>query len=165
MAHYCLNCGTRLVVKEIEFREREICPACGWINYLQLKLSAGCCVEMDGKILLVQRGPEPFRGSWHMPAGYVEVDELPARAAERETHEESGLLVKADCLLGAYFYDDDPRGNGVVLLYAAAILDGELRGSDETLAAQFFAPEELGRLPLAGVSASASIRDWLDKKR
>jgi ADP-ribose pyrophosphatase YjhB (NUDIX family) len=149
----------------IEFREREICPACGWIHYLQLKASAGCCVEKDGKLLLVQRGIEPFKGTWHMPAGYIEVDELPARAAERETLEESGLVVSANNLFGAYFYDDDPRGNGVVLLYEAVLRGGNLNGSSETTSARFFTTEEIVQLTLAGVSAEASIHDWMDKKR
>lgn len=164
MPHFCLMCGTQLQIEEIESRPREVCPACGWIHYLQLKVSAGCCVEKDGKLLLVQRGFEPFKGAWHMPAGYVEVDELPALAAERETREESGLVVKAERLLGAYFYDDDPRGNGVVILYKVQILDGHLSASNETLAARFFSPQELSGLPRAGISAEASIQDWLNGK-
>lgn len=99
-----------------------------------------------------------------MPAGYVEVDEQPVLAAERETCEESGLVVKAERLLGAYFYDDDPRGNGVVILYKGHILDGKLSASNETLAARFFSPQELKGLALAGVSAEASIQDWLNGK-
>lgn len=164
MSHFCLMCGTPMQMKEVESRPREVCPACGWIHYLQLKVSAGCCVEQDGRLLLVQRGIEPFKGAWHMPAGYVEVDELPALAAERETREESGLVVKAERLFGAYFYDDDPRGNGVVILYKVQILDGQLASSSETLATRFFSPQELSGLPLAGVSAAASIQDWLNGK-
>ncbi len=165
MPHFCLNCGTQLVSRMIEFREREVCPVCGWIHYLQLKASAGCCVEQDGKLLLVQRGLEPFKGTWHMPAGYIEVDELPSLAAERETLEESGLQVKVESLFGAYFYDDDPRGNGVVLLYTAKVVDGRLNNSFETLSARFFLPEEIDQLPLAGMSAETSIHEWMAKKR
>ena len=99
-----------------------------------------------------------------MPAGYVEVDELPSLAAERETREESGLIVKNQELLGAYYYNDDTRGNGVVILYRAKVLDGKLTTSDETLAAKFFSPQELYNLPLAGMSAEASIQDWLSRK-
>lgn len=164
MSHYCLNCGTPLLTKEIESRLREVCPKCGWIFYQQLKVSAGCCVEQDGKLLLVQRGLDPYKGAWHMPAGYVEVDELPSLAAERETREESGLIVKNQELLGAYYYNDDPRGNGVVILYRAKVLDGKLTTSNETLAAKFFSPQELDNIPLAGMSAEASIQDWLSRK-
>jgi ADP-ribose pyrophosphatase YjhB (NUDIX family) len=164
MPHFCLQCGTQLKQKTIENRTREYCPQCGWINYQQLKTSAGCRVEKEGKLLLIQRGIDPFKGTWHMPSGYIEVDELPSRAAARETFEESGLIVEATHLLDAYFYDDDPRGNGVVLLYAAMIKGGKLTISEETLSARFFAPEELKGIPLAGVCARTTINAWLAEK-
>lgn len=165
MPHFCLQCGTQLKQKPIENREREFCPQCGWINYLQLKISAGCRVEQEGKLLLVQRGIDPFKGTWHMPAGFVEVNELPALAAMRETREESGLVVETTHLVDAYFYDDDPRGNGVVLYYAAIFKGGRLEVSDETQSARFFTPDELSKIPLAGVSAKESIHAWLAEKR
>jgi len=165
LPHFCLNCGTPLRKKEIEAREREYCPQCGQIHYEQLKTSASCRVENEGKLLLVQRGIEPFMGKWHMPAGYVEVDETPHAAALRETQEESGLEVQISHLVDAYFYDDDPRGNGVVLVYAATVVGGGLQSSVETQSARFFTPDELTNLPLAGVSARQSIAAWLSEKR
>jgi len=165
LAHYCLICGSQLQTKWIENREREFCSVCGWINYEQLKVSAGCRIELEGKLLLVQRKNPPFKETWHFPSGYVEVDEYPPHAAERETLEECGLVVSANYLAGAYFYDDDPRGSGVVLMYSATINGGELSLSDETLAVKFFMPDELPALPLAGMSALASIQDWLAEKK
>jgi hypothetical protein len=37
----------------------------------------------DGRLLLLQRSRDPWRGAWNLPAGYVEADEDPARAAGR----------------------------------------------------------------------------------
>lgn len=162
MSHFCHLCGTELLLRQIEGREREYCPKCGWINYQNLKVSAGCRVTVDGRILLVQRRNPPFAKTWHFPSGYVEVDEFPAAAAERETREETGLLVKAGKLAGAYFYSDDPRGNGVVLFYDAEILDGELHPSEETSDVRYFSAAELSQIPVAGMSARASIRDWME---
>ena len=159
--HYCLQCGTQLQLKEIENRSREFCPVCGWINYEHLKISAGCRVQREGRLLLVQRRNPPFVGTWHLPSGYVEGDEPPIHAAMRETREECGLIVAAGRLAGAYFYNDDDRGNGVVLFYDAAEKGGSLRNSDETLDARFFSPAELETVSLAGMSAEQSIQDWL----
>lgn len=163
MSHFCLLCGTQLKTRLIDQREREYCPNCGWIHYEQLKISAGCRVEKDGKILLVLRKNPPFQATWHFPSGYVEVNELPIEGAERETFEESGLMVKAGKLAGAYFYNDDGRGNGVVLFYDAKIMSGELRLSDETTDVRFFSPDEIKQIKLAGISAEDSIRDWLQE--
>jgi 8-oxo-dGTP diphosphatase len=164
LAHFCLLCGTQLQKHLIEGREREFCPNCGWINYEQLKVSAGCRVEQSGKVLLVQRRNPPFQQTWHFPSGYVEVDESPIVAAVRETREETGLIVEASHLAGAYFYDDDDRGNGVVLFYNVSKITGELHSSDETSDVRFFSASDLIGIPLAGVSAKASIHDWLEEQ-
>jgi 8-oxo-dGTP diphosphatase len=43
-------------------------------------------------VLLVHRSPE-HGGYWHVVAGGVEAGETPVEAAERELHEESGLVA------------------------------------------------------------------------
>lgn len=149
--------------RELEGRKREVCPACGTVFYRQWKVSAGVRVVNDGQLLLVQRGLDPWRGMWHMPAGYVEVDEEPRRAAEREAREETGLSVRAGTLVDCYLDTSDPRGNVLVLVYDASIEGGILSPSDETQAVRFFTPEEITDLPLAGMSAQQEIRDWLHK--
>ena len=73
-----------LVNKFVDGRNREICTQCGWIHYEHRKVSAAVCIEKDGKVLLVQRGIEPWKDAWYMPAGYLEVDEEPEDCAARE---------------------------------------------------------------------------------
>ena len=165
MSHYCLDCGSVLAMKIIEGRPREICPKCGRINYEQLKLAAGCCVEKDEKILLIQRRNDPYKGCWHMPQGFVEVEEHPLKAAERETLEESGLVVQASKLMNAYFFDDDPRGNGVVLIYQAIPIGGEIQITPETMGADYFSLEDLSRIPLAGVTGELPVQDWIRMRK
>ena len=161
MSHYCSNCGSLLVEKIIENRLRGVCESCGQIHYGQRKLSASVRIVNDGKILLVQRGIDPWYGEWHMPSGYVEVDEEPETAAQRETLEETGLIVKIGKLVSHYTYDDDPRGNGLILLFDAYPIGGELTTSKETLDLGYFSPDEARKLSLAGMSARNSVNDWL----
>jgi ADP-ribose pyrophosphatase YjhB (NUDIX family) len=160
-AHYCLECGTQLQNKQFEGREREVCPNCGWVNYEHRKLSAGVRIEQDGKLLLVQRGIDPWYMKWYMPAGYMEVDEDPDQAAIRETLEETGLSVKILGLAGIYTYSDDPRGNGLVLLYDAKIIGGKLKVTSETLQAGFFSIQEIEKMQFAGASAGKQVHDWI----
>lgn len=158
---YCIQCGSILTVIPYEGRMREVCPDCGWVNYAQLKVSAGALLEEEGRLLLIQRATEPWAGCWCMPAGYVEVDEDPARAAERETREEVGLEVKSGDLVNYYLYDDDPRGNGMVMIFNVQKLGGTPRISSETLQVNYFTPEEISLLTLAGQTAEQSVGQWL----
>jgi ADP-ribose pyrophosphatase YjhB (NUDIX family) len=160
MNHYCLMCGTQLDTKIIEDREREICPACGWIHYKQYKVSAGVRIEKDGCLLLVQRGIDPWKGNWYMTAGFLEVDEELEEAAVREAFEETGLKVKTLGLAGVYTYNDDPRGNGIVFLYDADIIGGKMQLTNETENIGFFTAEEVMQLKFTGKSGFNQINDW-----
>lgn len=143
-------------------RARLVCPACGYVLYHQLKVGAGSLVIRDGALLLVQRGPDvaAFPGTWCLPAGYCESDEPPAVTAARETEEETGLQVMVTGLWGTYYFDDDPRGNGVLLVYEAEMAGGQLQtDGQETFAARFFAPDDLPE-PLCGGGHDQAIHTW-----
>lgn len=146
----------RLVWNE---RERETCPHCDWIYYPQQKLSAAGLVLKNDRLLLVRRAFDPWKDCWYLPAGFVEVDEEPSEAARREVLEETGLHVRVSRLLNGYFFDDDPRGNGFLLVYACHIREGELILTPETNEAGFFSRETLPR-PLAGAGHERAIQDW-----
>ncbi|MBA4384297.1 MAG: hypothetical protein C0410_06145 [Anaerolinea sp.] len=164
MNHYCLMCGTKLETKKIEDRDREVCPSCGWIHYKQYKVSAGVRIEKDGCLLLVQRGIEPWKDKWYMPAGFLEINEEPEQAAVREAFEETGLRVKTLSLAGVYTYNDDPRGNGILFLYEAEIVGGKMQVSDETVQIAFLSPREIDGLEFTGKCGKHQISDWLKTK-
>lgn len=165
MAHYCLLCGMKLKNHKVEGRIRELCEACGWIYYEQRKVSAGVRISQENKLLLVRRGIEPWLGKWYLPAGFVEVDEEPQIAAKREAFEETGLEVMITGLAGVYTYSDDPRGNGVVLMYDAIIQSGQLKVTAETLEVGYFSSDEVDRLSLAGECVQKQVKDWQDFTR
>ena len=159
MAHYCFQCGSALEIRLIDDREREVCPLCGWVYYAQLKVGAAVLVEKDGKLLLLKRNYEPCKGSWLVPAGYVEADEVPKDAAKREVREETGLEVELGDLVDVYYFADDPRGNGVVFVYKAEQVSGEIKINAESSAAKFFHWYEIP-LDLAKGGHDKIIRQW-----
>lgn len=141
--HYCYQCGNVVETRLVDHREREICPSCGWVYYLQLKVGAAVILEQDNKLLLLQRAHEPWVGSWMIPAGYVEADEDPKDAAKREVFEETGLDVELGDLINTYYFADDPRGNGVAFVYKAIKVSGKISINSEATNAQYFAPGEI----------------------
>ncbi len=160
-AHYCLKCGTQMGHKELDGRSRAVCPNCGWIYYQQLKVGGGALIEQDGELLLLQRAHDPWRGWWNFPAGYTEVDEDPAHTAVRETKEETGLDVKVDRLLAAYFFDDDPRGNGLLALFQCKVVGGLLTLTDEIQQAKFFSPDAVPN-KIAGGGHNRAVKNWVE---
>lgn len=74
------------------------------------------------KVLLIQRGHEPFQGHWALPGGFVEMDETLEEAALRELEEETG--VKDVFIEQLYTFgepDRDPRGRVVSVGYFALV--------------------------------------------
>ncbi len=160
---YCPDCGGAVVQREIEGRLRAYCPRCEKVFYEQLKVGAGCLIEERGRLLLVQRARAPFRGDWNLPAGYVEADEEPAHAAMRETLEETGLEVEAEALAGVYYFDDDPRGSGILIVYRCRIVGGLLRHTEEGSRNAWFPAWSLPA-GIAGGGHERAIRAWAKEK-
>lgn len=119
-------------------KPRAACPACGWIHFEDPKVAATVLVEQDGQVLLVQRVNEPGVGLWTLPAGFIDAREDPARAAERECLEETGLVVAVTRLLGIVPGREHPNGADMVIAYRAHITGGSLHASDDAGAAAFF---------------------------
>lgn len=79
--------------------------------------------RQDGlKVLLIQRGREPFAGMWALPGGFVEIDEPLEEAARRELQEETGV---SDVPLKEAGIDGkpgrDPRGRTISAVYYAIV--------------------------------------------
>jgi 8-oxo-dGTP diphosphatase len=159
-ASHCPACGVpfpdNLPVDEEGAR---ICPNCGVASYLQLKVGAAAVVEQEGSILLLRRSDEPFMGSWGLPAGYVRWNEAPRSAVIRETEEECGLLVAIESLMGVYFFDDDPRGNGILIAYRCRRVSGNPRATAEASDVRFFPRTSLPEA-LAGSGQDQAIAEW-----
>jgi 8-oxo-dGTP diphosphatase len=120
-------------------------------------------VEHAGQLLLVRRRHEPGRGLWCLPCGFAEADEPPEQAARREAHEEAGLEIVIDGLLGVYHYTDDPRGAGILLAYRASCADPTAAtAGDDADAIGFFGPAELP--PISHHTHRQAIEDWFQEQ-
>lgn len=60
-------------------------------------------VEIDGKILLVRHTYGSAKDRLLCPGGYVNENELPSKAIEREILEETGIVAKAKSVLSIQF--------------------------------------------------------------
>ncbi len=158
---FCPRCGAELTMRYTGERPRPLCPACGFVYYLNPTVAAGTLVEEDGRIVLVRRKADPRAGYWGLPAGYVEADESAEEAAIRETREEVGLQVELDELLDVYSYGGELQRRGVLILYSAHVVGGALQAGDDAVEAAFFAPDELPpEEDIAFRTHRQALRDW-----
>ncbi|MGE5375019.1 MAG: NUDIX domain-containing protein [Bacteroidota bacterium] len=157
---YCPRCATLLTL-EMRFGEmRSVCPACGWIHFVDPKVAAAVLVEKDGRVLLARRINEPFRGMWTLPAGFINGGEDPAAAAVRECLEETGLSVRVTRVLEIISGREHPRGADFIIVYQAEVLGGELRPADDADAVEWFGRDQLP--PLAFRATQKVLQSFYD---
>lgn len=140
---YCPRCGSALVREQRFGQVRPVCPQCGWIHFVDPKVAAAVLIEQDGRVLLVRRVNEPFRGLWTLPAGFINGGEDPAEAAARECLEETGLTVRVRRVLDIISGREHPRGADFIIVYQAAVIGGELKPDDDADAVEWFERENL----------------------
>ena len=144
--NYCPRCGTSVIHKELFGRVRAVCPQCEWIHFLDPKVAAAVLIQQDGRVLLVRRAGEPFRGLWSLPAGFINGGEDPAQAAARECLEETGLTVRVTRVLDIISGKEHARGADFIIVYQAEVINGELKADDDADAVEWFERENLPQL-------------------
>lgn len=78
--------------------------------------------KRGARVLLIQRGREPFKGDWAFPGGFVDEDESLEKAAARELYEETGLAGIKLKQIGVFGDPGrDPRGHTVSVVFAALL--------------------------------------------
>lgn len=143
---HCSACGT--VLPDPQARE---CASCGAVQFDDAKPCAGAAVVWDGRLLLVRRGHDPWKGHWDVPGGFCDGAEHPAATAVREVAEETGLSIEVTGFLGMWldrYLDLNGRVKTTLNIYYHAVLcaDAPLsRGfhSDEVQELGWFAPSKI----------------------
>lgn len=111
-------------------------------------LLARCAGEPTGpRVLLIERGNEPFKGRLALPGGFVDPGEVTLEAARRELAEETSveeIPVELE-QLGAYGPGGgrDPRGETLTVAYLAVVPEPlAARAADDAAAAEWVPVEE-----------------------
>jgi 8-oxo-dGTP diphosphatase len=117
-------------------------------QYPRPALSVDCVVfavdEAQLKVLLIERGGEPFKGHWALPGGFVRLHETTEEAARRELLEETGLdHVFLEQLYTFSALDRDPRERVVTVAYYALVRPSVVAGGSDASQARWFGVEEL----------------------
>ena len=117
-------------------------------GYTTPKIDVRGAVVREGRILLIQ---ERMDRRWAMPGGWADLGNAPASVAEREVWEESGYYVKAEkvvAVIDANRIQPMEFYHAFKIIFLCKLLDGEPRTSHETMAVDFFDPEDLPPLSI-----------------
>lgn len=99
------------------------------------------------KVLLIERGCEPYKGRWAFPGGFLKMDESAEEGAKRELEEETGL--KAAYIKQFHTFtepDRDPRERVITIAYYALVRIQDVKGGDDATKAQWFDLEDVPSL-------------------
>ncbi len=119
-------------------------------------------VDLDLKVLLIERGVPPFKGDWALPGGFVragngtdEPGEDVDDAAVRELQEETGLSARDVFLEQLYTFgraSRDPRGRVISVAYYALVPADRIprvKAGDDAVDATWVSVSRLDRVDLA----------------
>lgn len=119
--------------------------------------------EGELKVLLVERGGEPFKGHWALPGGFMNMDEDADTCACRELEEETGLKdVYSEQLYTFSAVDRDPRYRVVSIAYYALVKlpDYVVKAGDDASKAQWF---PLSALPVLAFDHQRILQMAIDR--
>ena len=161
---YCSKCAHEMVreIPEGEDRERDVCPACGEMFYVNPKVIGGCIPTIGDKVVLCKRAIEPRYGKWTLPAGFMENRETTEEGAARETWEEAEARTVNMAL---YRIFDVPHISQVYVFYRCDVLDEKFGAGSESLESKLYAEDEIPWDELAFPVVVEMLREFFEDRK
>ena len=100
----------------------------------------------DGKILLLKRNVEPFKGYWHIVGGHVEERETLKEALKREYKEETNLDVEVGDIIDWRVEETSDRIK-LIVVFRIKRAEGKVKINEESVEYRWFST-----LPVNSVS-------------
>ena len=159
--NFCPRCASPLTSREDGGRERIACPdlECGFLHFGDFSIGCSAVVlrhDDDAvRALLIQRGQEPYAGTWQVPGGYAEHDEPLSLAVEREVLEESSVEARVVDLL-AFRHMSGGAVNNIYMIWRLEYVSGHpTADGQETSSAGFYSLDEM-----ASMKGVQNISKW-----
>jgi len=149
--------------------EREDFQGPGSLKPNSLKpATTAAIVDSQNRILMIKRRDS---GKWTMPGGTMELDESLESCLLREVHEETGLDVEIETVIGTYTdpatliaYSDGEVRREFSILFLCRPKNDALSHDDESTEARWIDLKDIGALPLA-TSQKRRLEDVIEHLR
>jgi len=104
-------------------------------------------IVIDGKVVLIRRGKQPYKGHWSLPGGGIEPGERIRDAVKREVKEETGLDVDVGLVAG-YREEIVPPEHFIIIAFHCTVTGGELCAGDDAVECRLVDPNDVADLLL-----------------
>jgi len=135
-------------------------------DYKNPAATATFIFEKQGKILLVKRKHEPYKGKWCLPGGFLNYGkETLEKTAQREAYEETSLKVRQKDLYLLCVNSSpnrDPRGHVIDHVYIATEYSGKFKAGDD---ASELLWKDLNKIPRLAFDHNKDIKKYKEWKR
>ncbi len=160
---YCPYCAAPMS-EVVRFNAlRPVCSGCGFVQFHDPKVAVIALVLHLDKVLLIQRAVDPAKGKWSLPGGYMDADEMPKDALQRELKEEVGLRSKIGGLIDIFpMENDEGQRIGIVLAFRAVPFSSPdiPYVADDAQDAGWFGAHEIPA-DLAFESTTSLLNNWI----
>ncbi len=164
---YCPQCRSDMRTVHQNPGTYKHCLHCGYRYYQEPKVSVIAHIVHSDRLLMIQRAVNPGLGAWGLPGGFLNVDEMPATALQREVMEETALTIAVERLLDIFPMEGRGPGiPGIVLAYGCVCQSdpASLRAGDDAMQARWCRVDQIPQ-PIAFASARTLIRQWQQQIR
>jgi ADP-ribose pyrophosphatase YjhB (NUDIX family) len=160
---YCSICGAKMTTRipEDDDHIRPVCNRCGHVHYDNPKLVVGCIPMLEDQVLLCKRNIEPRKGTWTLPAGYLENGETVEQGAVRETLEETRSHVS---IIAPYRMFNLVFVHQIYLMFRARLLDTDFGPTKESTDVQLFSESEIPWENIAFESIRQTLADFFSDR-
>ena len=116
--------------------------------------------ETKSKVLLIQRGNNPYKGMWALPGGFIEMDEKLEESVAREVEEETSLTgIKFTQFKAFGNPGRDPRDRNIcVVFYGYCDNPEAAKAGDDAADEKWFS---LSSLPDLGFDHANILEEFL----
>ncbi len=134
------------------------------INYSYCRpVSNAIVVNKAGHVLLVKNKRGLLEGKWSIPGGFIDWDEHPKKAIEREIFEETGYIAQAEQILCVH-KNTFKEGSGYFMInvnYLCTITGGKSTVPNEEVSEMGFFPPKTAISMVAGVFSKKAIKAFI----
>lgn len=131
--------------------------------YIRPAVTVDGLIFYSGKIVLIERRFDPFKGMMALPGGYVNYNEMVENAFLREMREEIGRDVINSRLFTVVSEPGrDPRGHTISIVFSGDIEDSPVAGDDASKVF-LFSVEEAIKMKLA-FDHQSIIKKYIERK-